>query len=186
MVVGPVLFGCGSARSGDVTAVDLMSRVHDAERRPAGSVVEVRDVTLLGRSRASLSLPPESRLTFALPIPRRAAVRGYAAVPGPSGIAVAFRVGISDDRFYQTLTEQTVTSDETAARGWIGLRADLSHFAGPQLSLFFRPDRRHWRIVVATHVIAGAPDAVYLAEPAIATDVDAARLYFKQRTQAMR
>src|SRR5262245_8581139 len=79
--LSPLVTGCWPARSRDVTAVDLMSRVHDAERRPAGSALDVRDESFAGQSRASLFLPAESRLTFSLPIPRRAAVRFYAAVP---------------------------------------------------------------------------------------------------------
>jgi hypothetical protein len=164
-----------------------MSRVKDAERRPAGSAIEVQEHTLGGRSRASLFVPAESRLTFTMPIPRRAAVRFYAGVPGDAGAAsVAFRVGIADNRFYQTLLEETVTSAETASRGWIALSADLSRFAGPTLSLFFRPERRRWRLVLGTHVLGGAPAGVYLGEPAITTDVDSAREYVKRRALALR
>ena len=160
-----------------------MSRLSDAERRPAGGAFETEHQTLGGRSRASVVVPAESRLTFSLPIPRRATVRFYAGVPRAAGDAsVAFRVGISDDRFYQTLLERTITSADTAARGWIPLSADLAPFAGRKLSLFYRPDTRRWRLVLGTHVVAGAPAAVYLAEPAITADVDSAREYFRRRT----
>ena len=158
-----------------------MSRVKDAERRPAGSPIEAAERTLAGRSKPTLVVPAESRLTFALPIPHRATLRFYAAVPGGGGDAsIVFRAGISDDRFYQTLVEQTVTSADGAARGWIALAADLSRFAGRQLSLFYHPDARRWRIVIATHVTGGSPGEAWLGEPAIVTDVESARDYFRR------
>jgi hypothetical protein len=186
LLLASLPLGCGSARSGEVTAVDLMSRVKDADRRPAGSPIAVEAQDFGGRPRASLRVPGESRLTFTIPIPRRAVLRFYAAVADAAGAAVAFRVGISDDRFYQTLLEQAVTSEETAARGWVELAADLSHFAGPQLSLFFRPDTRRWHLVLGTHVVTGSPAGVYLGEPALVTDLDAARDYVKRRVPAAR
>src|SRR5262245_18832574 len=175
------LAGCGPGRAGEVTTVDLLSRVKDADRRPAGSALEIEEHTFGGRSRASLRLPGESRLTFTLPLPHRAIVRFQAAVAGEAAAAVAFRVGISDDRFYQTLVEQTIAAADTSSRGWIGVSADLSPFAGRKLSLFFRPDRRRWRLVLGTHVVAGAPSGVYLADPVIAADVDSAREYMVRR-----
>src|SRR5262249_26178091 len=112
----------------------------------------------------------------------RARLRFHAAVPGSDGPAsIAFRVGISDDRIYSTLIEQTISSAEADRSGWREIAADLSPFAGVKLSLFYRPDSRRWRVILGTHVTSGAPRMAYVAEPTIETDVDGAREYAKRR-----
>ncbi len=161
-----------------VAAVDLTRRLQDAERRPATAPFELGEFTFAGQSHATIVAPAESRLTWRMPLPRRGTLQLFAAVPSTAGdAAVSFRVGISDNRRYDTLTEPTITSADTSARGWIAVTADLSPFAGRKWSVFYRPDEIRWTVVIGTHVMAGAPAVVYLGEPSITTDVPGAREY---------
>ena len=169
----------------DVPAVDLLRKLQDAERRPAGGRFDAAEHTFGGRSMASLVVPAESRMTWTLAIPHRAHARLFAAVPGERGPAVvAVRIGISDDRLYTTLVETTVTSEETRTRGWTLIQADLSPYAGRKFSLFYRPDSRLWKVIVGTHVLEGDPAVMYLGNPALMTDVEGAREYLARTTRA--
>ena len=174
-----LLIACSHPPNGArVAAVDLARRLQEAERRPATAPFELGEFTFAGQSHATIVAPPESRLTWRMPLPRRGILRLFAAVPhAQADAAVAFRVGISDNRRYETLTEPTITSADTSARGWIPVTADLSPFAGRKWSVFYRPDEIRWTIVIGTHVTAGAPAVVYLGEPSITTDVPGAREY---------
>lgn len=164
--------------------MDLLRKLQDAERRPAGGRFDAGEHTFAGRSLASLVVPAESRLTWTIAIPHRARLRLLAAVPGTNGPAtVSFRVGISDDRLYTTLVETPVTSGETATRGWSPVEADLSLYAGRQWSLFYRPDSRLWKVVIGTHVLEGDPPLVYLGIPAMLTDAEGAREYLARVTK---
>lgn len=164
-----------------VPVVDLARKMGEAEKRPRTGAFELGEFTFGGHMRASIVAPAESRLTWKLRIPHRGTLRLHAAVPAANGPAsVAFRVGMSDNRRYETVVEQTITSDETASKGWITVAADLSRYAGRKLSLFFRPDEIQWRVVVGTHVVSGSPGVVYLGDPAVTTDIDGAREYARR------
>ena len=117
-------------------------------------------------------------MTWRMPLPHRATMQFFAAIPPAQGHAsVAFRIGISDNRRYDTLVESTITTDDVSQSGWLRVAADLSPFAGRKWSLFYRPDEIRWSLVIGTHVIAGSPAVVYLGEPSIITDVRGAREY---------
>lgn len=174
--------GCARERGSTVVpVVDLARKLQDAEKRPAAGTFELGEFTFGGRTHASVVAPAESRLTWRMHVPHRGMLRFEAAVPSTGGPAsVAFRVGISDNRRYETVSEATISSADTSARGWITVAADLSRYAGRKVSLFYRPDRILWRVVVATHVLSGSPGVVYIGEPAITTDVDGAHEYAKR------
>jgi hypothetical protein len=177
--VSSLLPACTPAPEGArIAAVDLMRKLQDAERRPASAAFELGESTFAGQTRATIIAPAESRLTWRLFVPRRGTLQFYAAVPATGGEAsIAFRIGISDNRRYQTLTEPTVTSSDMRARGWIPVTADLSPYAGRKWSVFYRPDEIRWTVVIGTHVVSGAPGAAYIGSPAISTDVAGAREY---------
>ena len=172
------LAGCsGEPRGSQVRVVDLLKQVGHAEKRPLDGAFPIAEHTLQGVARASLVAPAASRVTWLQALPRRGTLHTDVAVPPASGHAVvAFRVGISDDRIYETLLERQVSSDP--ARGWTPLAADLSRYAGPQFSLFYRPDRRRWRLVLAATPVEGAPGVVFWGAPGIDTDAAAARRFF--------
>lgn len=160
-----------------IRAVDLIFHFKDAERRPERGTFEIREHTFGGRSRASLIVPPGSRVSWTLFVPHRGRLQVYAGVPDANGpAAAAVRLGVSDDRRYDTLIEQRVTSAEMA-KGWIPVSADLSPYAGRKFSLFYRPDGRKWHIIIGTHVIAGSPEFLVLGEPSIEADIESAREY---------
>ncbi len=116
-------------------------------------------------------------------LPRRGVLHADAAVPDTNGpAAVNFRIGISDDRVYETLFEQVVTAADTAERGWTPIAVDLSLYAGPQFSVFYRPDNRRWSIILGTNVVQGAPERVYWGAPGIDAEGDAARLFVKRHS----
>jgi hypothetical protein len=176
----PSSAACGrrhDAQSTQIRAVDLIFHFKDAVYRPERGTFEIREHTFGGRSRASLIVPSGSRVSWTLFVPHRARLTVHAGVPDANGPAIAaVRLGVSDDRRYDTLIEQRVTSAE-AANGWIPISADLSPYAGRKFSLFYRPDRRKWRIIIGTHVIAGSPPFLVLGEPSIEADIESAREY---------
>jgi hypothetical protein len=158
--------------------VDLTRKLEDAERRPATAPFELGEFTFAGQTHATIVVPAESRLTWRMPLPHRGTLQFFAAVPSAHGYAsVAFRIGISDNRRYDTLVEPTITTADTSERGWLPVSADLSPFAGRKWSVFYRPDEIRWSVVIGTHVIAGSPGVVYLGKPSITTDLPGAREY---------
>jgi hypothetical protein len=169
-----------------IRAVDLIFHFKDAERRPERGTFEIGEHTFGGRSRASLIVPSGSRVTWTLFVPHRGRLQVYAGVPDANGPAVAaFRLGVSDDRRFDNLIEQHVTSAETA-NGWVTVSADLSPYAGRKFSLFYRPDNRKWHIVIGTHVVAGSPEFLVLGEPSIDADIESAREYRQRLIDAAR
>ena len=158
--------------------VDLIKQIGHADKRPLSGTFQFGEHTLGDRTRATLIVPSASRITWTQALPRRGVLHADAAVPdGPASAAVTFRVGISDDRIYETLAERVVTRADTLRDGWTPIAVDLSLYAGPKLSIFYRPDSRRWRIVLATSPSAGAPEVAYWGAPGIDTDTKAARLF---------
>jgi len=178
--------GCRSSPSGPpVAVVDLAREFDNAEKRPPGAFVMTeyrRDEV----SRPAMSAAVPSRLTVRLRLPRHGVFHAAVGLADPpTGIqrgGARLRVGISDDRTYEPLTQVVLPPD---ARGWTDLRADLSAYAGWKWSLFYRPDRIVWRLVLAADAIDTAPAAVLWGEPQIETDTASAREYAARR-QRMR
>jgi hypothetical protein len=167
--------------------VDFIKQIGRADTRPRDGSFQIVEHTCGGRSEASLEVPANSRIVYVQPLPRRGVLRVNAAVPGDDGPAtVNFRIGISDDRWYETLLEQQVTSEESRTQGWTRLVVDLSRYAGPKISLFYQPDNRRWHVVFGTHTVAGSPAVAYWGTPGIDTDSEAARRFFKNLTVAAR
>ena len=177
----------GKGTDTQVRAVDLLRTFPDAEKRPAGGAFAVQEHTFGEESRASLIVPANSRLVWTTYLPHRATLELQAAVPdAPGPASIEFRIGISDDRIYNTLAETIVSSSDTAARGWTPVTADLSFYAGRKISLFYRPDEQRWRIIIATRAISGSPAVAYIGEPGIRTDNRGAREYVKRTADALR
>jgi hypothetical protein len=137
--------------------------------------------TVSGQPRASLAVPVPGRVTWTTAVPRRAVLRLDAAVAGDSPYAVArLRVGISDERIYELLLAKEVSSRDSDRYGWTQLSVGLSRYAGPQFSLFYRPDGREWRIIFSVDPVAGQPRVVYIGRPGVETDAGAAKQFFKR------
>lgn len=160
----------------------MIKQFHYVEKRPEGGTFEIAEYTLAGRSLPTVAVPPTSRLMWThAPLPRRSTLHAEIGVADAAGDSrVHFRMGISDGRVYETLGERLV---EPGA-GWTPFSVSLSAYAGPQWSLFYRPDARRWEIILATTALVGTPEGVYWGRPGIETDTGAARLHFAQRTSA--
>jgi hypothetical protein len=167
-----------------VRTIDLIKVLDHAELRPSSASFQLAEHTFAGQPRASIVVPVPSRITWPTAIPRRATLGlDAAAVPRGGGVAaVRVRIGISDDRVYEALAERTILTDTAA---WTPIAVDLSPYAGRKFSLFYQPDGRTWRLVLAADVAEGAAD-LYWGNPGIDTDAAAARDFTRSRAQTRR
>ena len=141
----------------------------------------MKEHTVGGVPRATLVVPPESRITWQAFVPHRGRLQVFVAFPPEAAGSVTVRVGVSDNRIYNTVLETPVATTDQQA--WIPVEADLSLYAGRKWSLFYRPDETKWRIILGTHVVSGSVPRVYLGAPALVTDVDGAREYLQRQVQ---
>ncbi len=156
--------------------VDLIRELDSAEKRPpTGFSVATYEVG--GVTRPAIAAAAPSRLTVALPLPRRGALHAFVALAGASAPA-RVRIGISDDRIYEGLAELTLVAGQHT---WTELRVDLSAYAGWKWSLFYRPERTTWHLVLGADPVNGAPGAVLWGAPEIVTDQRSARDYAARR-----
>jgi hypothetical protein len=150
------------------------------QRPPTGFSVSDYRIDSVAHPAIEAAVP--SRLTVPLLLPRRGVFHAFVALAGaPGGLqtaAVRLRVGVSDHRIYEGLTELTVTSGH---HGWMEVRTDLSAYAGWKWSLFYRPDQIVWRLVLAADTTDGVPATVLWGEPEIVTDTKSAREYLARR-----
>jgi hypothetical protein len=163
-----------------VPVIDLLHELDRAEKRPPDgfelTAHEEHDVV-----RAAVVAPVPSRLTIPLRLPKRGALRASVTLQSPDpSAAVRFRVGISDDRIYEGLDALVLKSDR---RGWVDLRTDLSAYAGFKWSLFYRPDRTTWRLVLAADAVAGVPGRAVWGRPEIVADEASAKEYVAARNR---
>ena len=115
-------------------------------------------------------------------LPRDGMLRAFAALepprPGQHAASVRLRVGVSDDRIYERLTDVVLT---TGQQGWVDVRTDLSAYAGRKWSLFYHPERVTWRVVLAADAIDGVPTTAVWGSPEIVTDREGAKEYTARR-----
>ena len=174
-IVGLILAaGCRHAGGAPVPVIDLLGELDRAEKRPPQGFA-LTSHAAGDRVHAAVVAPVPSRLTIPLRLPVRAALQTAVALESPDpSAAVRFRVGVSDDRIYEGLGEIVVKGDQ---RGWVDLRADLSRYAGFKWSLFYRPDRMVWRLVLATDAVAHVPARAVWGAPEVIADDASAREY---------
>jgi hypothetical protein len=177
-----VAAACGPRDRYAVRVIDLVRELDHAEARPAPGSFAVSEFVTAGVSRPSIVTTAPSRLVFVMPFPRRATFRTAVAIVPAAAASVRFRVGISDDRIYELLADATVPAGSSA---WTEISADLSAYAGWKWSVFYRPDRRSWRLVLSTDVAAGVPVGAVWGVPGIDADADAAHAY-AARPEAIR
>jgi hypothetical protein len=152
-----------------IRIVDLIGELNRAEKRPPDAF------TLSDRNGVrAIAGPAPGRLIWTLPIPRRAVFRAMAAVDGRA--PARFRVGVSDDRIYEGLSSvQSIPGGD-----WTPIEADLSAYAGWKWSLFYRPERRSWRLVLSADAVGGAPTTAVWGNPEILSDPSSAREYARR------
>lgn len=175
-LAGVLAAACGRTPAERLRVVDLLEYEAAAEKRPAGGPFAIGERTCGGVSRTTLATPPESRVIWQLALPARGLFTSGAAVEGEPGAVVTFRVGISDDRIYEPLHSVDVTAD-ACGRAWVPIAVDLGRYAGVKFSIFYRPDRKEWRLVLGTNTGGGQAVRAHWARPAIETDSDAAKAY---------
>jgi hypothetical protein len=166
----------GAVPSPPPIVVDFIKEFDRAERRPPDGYALI-DRRLQGTRYPSIAGPAPGRIIWQLPLPRRGIFHAAVAIDAPA--AVRFRVGVSDDRIYEELASVVVT----AAGAWSDLRADLSAYAGWKWSLFYRPERLRWRVVLSADAIGGVPARVMWGAPSIAADAASAREYVERRAR---
>jgi len=133
----------------------------------------------------AIVMPVPSRATWRLPLPRRGVLRASLArddsrlASGAPAPPVRFRAGIADNRIYEGLASVTL---EAGRRGWVDLHADLSAYAGPKWSLFYRPDGIIWHLVLAVDVAGvGEPPMAVWGEPEVLAPASDVREYVERR-----
>jgi hypothetical protein len=160
----------------------------DAEARPSRAAFEVADVSMSGESEPAIRTIAPSRLMFVLPVPRRSTFAARVAIDGGIDGAppqpLRFRVGVSDDRIYEQLGDVLITPG--VQTGWTELRADLSAYAGWQWSLFYRPEKQRWRLVLSTDVLSGVRGRGVWGAPGIDGDRSAAREHVERAARLSR
>jgi hypothetical protein len=173
--------GCRHVEHAPVQAVNLLREFDAAEKRPPVGF-QIADRQIDGVSHPTLVVPVPSRLTLPLPLPRRGVLRAAAALepaaPDRPAASVRLRIGVSDDRIYERLTDVVLTQGQ---RGWVDVRTDLSAYAGWKWSLFYHPERVMWRVVLAADAIDGVPTTALWGSPEIVTDGDSAKEYSTRR-----
>jgi hypothetical protein len=173
--------GCRRVENTPVQAVNLLREFDGAEKRPPVGF-RIADRQIDGVSHPSLVVPVPSRLTIPLPLPRRGVLRASAAldpaVTDRPAASVRLRVGVSDDRIYERLTDVVLTPGH---RGWVDVRTDLSAYAGWKFSFFYHPERVVWRVVLAADAIDGIPTTAVWGSPEIVTDRQGAKEYAERR-----
>ena len=181
-----VLCGCRSSTPlAPVRVVDLIHEMDRADKRPPGGfAIAMQQVDGVARPVIAAAVP--SRLTIALPLPRHGVFHALVALadgpPDARAAPVRLRVGVSDHRIYEGVTNLILTP---GTRTWIDVRADLSAYAGWKWSLFYRPDGITWRVVLAADATENVPATVLWGAPEIVTDTESAREYTARR-QRMR
>jgi hypothetical protein len=179
--LGCVVGACAQADPSPIRIVNLVGDFRAAEARPSPAAFEVADVSIAGRSEPAIRTIAPSRLVFVLPVPRRSTFTARVAIDGEiNGMSpqpLRFRVGVSDDRIYEQLADVLLTPG--VQTGWTDIRTSLSAYAGWQWSLFYRPERQTWRLVLSTDAPTGAGRGVWGA-PGIDADRSAAREYVER------
>ena len=163
-----------------VRVIDLLREIDHAEARPAPAAFEIAEFTTGAVSHPSIVTAAPSRLVFTLSLPRGATFRAAVAIGAtdPAETGVRFRVGVSDERIYELLVESTLPA---GSPGWTDIRADLSAYAGWKWSVFYRPDRRLWRLILSTDVLAGSQARAAWGVPGIDAGSEDARAYANRR-----
>lgn len=178
IVVVILCAACRHVDNAPVPVVNLLREVDNAEKRPVnGFEIMTREID--GQVRPSIVVPVPSRLTIPLPLPRRGVLRAFASIdPDSSAAAVRLRIGVSDNRIYERLTDVDLSPGD---RRWIPVRTDLSAYAGWKWSLFYHPERVVWHVVLAADAIGGAATRAILGSPEIVTDRESAKEYTERR-----
>jgi hypothetical protein len=145
------LMGGGGCRpsAGATPAVDLLAELPRAERRAARAPdqsVRLDFVQSPSGSAPALLMEAPARVIYPVRLPRKARFASDVRLM-PGGSAVTLRLGLSDDRRYHEVLRLPLDAT-TAAQPARPVAVDLARFSGRQWSLFYRPARRNWKLIL--------------------------------------
>jgi hypothetical protein len=128
----------------------LLRELPHAERRAVGEIdraVRVDFAAAQGDLQPAMVMEAPARVIYRVTMPRRAMLHARLALTaagGEDGRGVQVRVGISDGRFYDELARRSLVPQA----GWQPIDVDLSRYSGLQWSLFYRPSRVTWQLIL--------------------------------------
>jgi hypothetical protein len=172
------LQGCHAPAGERLVLIDLLRQPH-AEKRPIGGTFELVDHECGAERFASLAVPPASRVTWSLRLPDRAVLSSAMALEGALGASAVFRVGISDGRIYETLQMHTISSG-ACRQAWTPLSIELGRYSGWKFSLFYRPRKQTWQLILGVNPVSGESTKALWARPRIETDTAAAKRFYER------
>lgn len=154
------LVGCG--RSVSTTHEPMLTNLVDdvfldgARKQPEGAVRK-ESLTIAGVWMPVLLMPAPSRVTWPVRFAERVELdAALALTPGGAGApaGVTLRIGLSDDRWYNEVLRVRIDPAADGAETWRPIHVDLTPFSGWKWSLFYRPSRIAWKLIVNAE---GAP-----------------------------
>jgi len=89
---------------------------------------------------------------------------------------VRFRVGVSDERIYEALSEVVLAKQD----GPQPIIVDLSAYAGRKWSIFYHPDRVTWRLTLSADAMGGVPGIALWGAPRVMTTQEGAVEYLRR------
>lgn len=96
-----------------------------------------------------------ARVIFPVNMPVRAHFRTAVSLQSPAGGGVTVRMGVADNRSYDELLRVTVEPPAPGADPWKLVDVDLGEYSGWQWSLFYRPARITWKLVLNADATPG-------------------------------
>ena len=139
-----------------------MRDLSSARIQPAASaeVARVGEIADAGVPLPVLLITSPARLTWPLRLGEHAdldasvALVTSAATTTPAGVTI--RIGVADERRFEELFRLPIA--DTPGNGslvWHPVRIDLGDYSGWKFSLFYRPSRRTWNVIVGVDPTPG-------------------------------
>jgi hypothetical protein len=154
------LISCEHGSSTPVNSIDLLAELPHAERRAVGApdqsiradVVRSADEVL-----PALVMDAPSRVIYQVRMPTRARfVSKVTLVATPQGVgAVTARLGLSTNRRYEEIFRLSLTQGPDQSSRWIPVNVDLSEYSGWHWSVFYRPSRWTWNLILNADATPG-------------------------------
>jgi hypothetical protein len=149
------LAGCGTPPS----PIDLTATFGTAQRNPENAAFEIRSVEIEGRRQPAIAVPVNSRIRWRLKLPGHGRLQTWLAAESGCALRPAqadFRIGISNDRFYDELLVRAVPASDAHSLVWQSETIDLYRYGGFQWSVFYRPSEISWTLIFNTRPLGPA------------------------------
>jgi len=153
-VLAVTTVACGSPPA----SIDLVAALPTAERRALGSPDAAIRATVVTRDRVdqpALVTDAPARVIFPVNMPARARFRTAVSLQSAAGTGVTIRIGLADSRSYDDLLRVNVEPSAPGVDPWKPIDVDLGAYSGWQWSLFYRPARITWKLVLNADATPG-------------------------------